>query len=87
MLTAYQEDGPQLFWSSIRAPTPERQSRGLFAPTDGRASTSPQLLKTPHLCNLYQKVGMFGMSDNPGFLGGGFDFTGVSPSSTTRGRR
>jgi DNA-binding beta-propeller fold protein YncE len=50
---------------------------GLFG-TDGRASFdfNTQLIKTPHLRNLYQKVGMFGMSDNPGFLGGGFDFTG-----------
>jgi DNA-binding beta-propeller fold protein YncE len=50
---------------------------GLFG-TDGRASFdfNPQLLKTPHLRNLYQKVGMFGMSENPGLLGGDFDFKG-----------
>ena len=31
---------------------------------------SPQLLKTPHLRNVYQKVGMFGFPQNPGFLAG-----------------
>jgi hypothetical protein len=50
---------------------------GLFG-TDGRVSFDgpPQLIKTPHLRNLYQKVGMFGLSENPGFLGGDFDFKG-----------
>ena len=36
----------------------------------------PQLLKTPHLRNVYQKVGMFGIPENPGFLGGDFGFKG-----------
>jgi hypothetical protein len=35
-----------------------------------------QLLKTPHLRNLYQKVGMFGNPFNPGFVGGDNDFKG-----------
>jgi len=50
---------------------------GMFG-TDGRASFdfNPQLLKTPHLRNLYQKVGMFGMAEVPGLLGGDFDFKG-----------
>ncbi|HYG62061.1 MAG TPA: hypothetical protein VEL74_05740, partial [Thermoanaerobaculia bacterium] len=37
---------------------------------------NPQLLKTPHLRNLYQKVGMFGNPVNPGFLGGDNGFKG-----------
>ncbi len=37
---------------------------------------NPQLLKTPHLRNLYQKVGMFGNPANPGFLGGDNGFKG-----------
>jgi hypothetical protein len=37
---------------------------------------NPQLLKTPHLRNLYQKVGMFGNPENPGFLGGDNGFKG-----------
>jgi len=32
-----------------------------------------QLFKTPHLRNLYQKVGMFGNPENPGFPGGDND--------------
>jgi YVTN family beta-propeller protein len=50
---------------------------GMFG-TDGRASFdfNPQLLKTPHLRNMYQKVGMFGMAENPGLLGGDFEFKG-----------
>ncbi len=37
---------------------------------------NPQLLKVPHLRNLYQKVGMFGNPPNPGFLGGDNGFKG-----------
>ncbi|HEX5719368.1 MAG TPA: hypothetical protein VF179_24615, partial [Thermoanaerobaculia bacterium] len=37
---------------------------------------NPQLLKTPHLRNLYQKIGMFGNPENPGFLGGDNGFKG-----------
>jgi DNA-binding beta-propeller fold protein YncE len=37
---------------------------------------SPQLFKTPHLRNVYQKVGMFGNPENLGFLGGDNGFKG-----------
>jgi len=37
---------------------------------------NPQLFKVPHLRNLYQKVGMFGNPENPGFLGGDNGFKG-----------
>jgi DNA-binding beta-propeller fold protein YncE len=37
---------------------------------------NPQLFKTPHLRNLYQKIGMFGNPANPGFLGGDNGFKG-----------
>jgi YVTN family beta-propeller protein len=37
---------------------------------------NPQLFKTPHLRNLYQKIGMFGNPENPGFLGGDNGFKG-----------
>ena len=37
---------------------------------------NPQLFKAPHLRNLYQKVGMFGNPENPGFLGGDNGFKG-----------
>ncbi len=41
-------------------------ARGFFG-TDGHASfeNEPQIAKVPHLRNLYQKVGMFGMPDVP----------------------
>ncbi len=56
---------------------PGAAAPGLFG-TDGRSSFdfTTQLLKTPHLRNLYQKVGMFGMAENPGVLGGDFGFQG-----------
>jgi YVTN family beta-propeller protein len=56
---------------------PGTAAPGLFG-TDGRSSFdfNTQLLKTPHLRNLYQKVGMFGMAENPGLLGGDFGFKG-----------
>ena len=37
---------------------------------------NPQLFKVPHLRNLYQKIGMFGSPENPGFLGGDNGFKG-----------
>jgi len=37
---------------------------------------NPQLFKTPHLRNAYQKIGMFGNAENPGFLGGDNGFKG-----------
>jgi DNA-binding beta-propeller fold protein YncE len=37
---------------------------------------NPQLFKAPHLRNLYQKVGMFGRAEDPGFLGGDNGFKG-----------
>ncbi|MES1244010.1 MAG: beta-propeller fold lactonase family protein [Acidobacteriota bacterium] len=37
---------------------------------------NPQLFKTPHLRNVYQKLGMFGNPENPGFLGGDNGFKG-----------
>jgi hypothetical protein len=51
---------------------------GGFFGTTGQQSFdfNPQLMKTPHLRNLYQKIGMFGNAPNPGFLGGDFDFKG-----------
>ena len=56
---------------------PGTASPGFFG-TDGRISFdfNPQLLKTPHLRNLYQKVGKFGMPEIPGLLGGDFDAKG-----------
>lgn len=41
-----------------------------FFGSDGRFSfeAEPQIFKIPHLRNLYQKVGMFGMARAPGFL-------------------
>ena len=46
-------------------------ARGFFG-TDGRASfeNEPQIAKVPHLRNLYQKVGMFGLPDVPFLLPG-----------------
>jgi len=56
---------------------PQSAAPGFFG-TDGRVSFdfNTQLIKTPHLRNLYQKVGMFGMAENPGVLGGDFGFKG-----------
>lgn len=49
-----------------------------FFGTDGRYSfeNETQFLKVPHLRNMYQKVGMFGMADAPFFVPGDNDFTG-----------
>ncbi|HEY9422199.1 MAG TPA: beta-propeller fold lactonase family protein [Thermoanaerobaculia bacterium] len=56
---------------------PDTEAPGFFG-TSGFSGFdfNPQLLKTPHLRNLYQKVGMFGNPENPGFLGGDNGFKG-----------
>ena len=56
---------------------PGTAAPGLFG-SNGRSSFdfNPQLLKVPHLRNLYQKVGKFGNPANPGFLGGDNGFKG-----------
>jgi DNA-binding beta-propeller fold protein YncE len=56
---------------------PGTAAPGLFG-SNGRSSFdfNPQLFKVPHLRNLYQKVGMFGNPENPGFLGGDNGFKG-----------
>lgn len=56
---------------------PGSAAPGFFGTGAGSAfDFSPQLLKTPHLRNLYQKVGMFGNAENPGFLPGDNGFKG-----------
>lgn len=49
-----------------------------FFGTDGRYSfeNETQFLKVPHLRNMYQKVGMFGMAPEPFFIPGDNDHTG-----------
>lgn len=49
-----------------------------FFGTDGRSSfrPEPQFLKVPHLRNMYQKVGMFGMPAIPSAVPGDNGFTG-----------
>jgi DNA-binding beta-propeller fold protein YncE len=56
---------------------PGTAAPGFFG-TIGRSSFAfnAQLFKIPHLRNLYQKVGMFGLPDTPGFLPGDNDFKG-----------
>ncbi|HEX9942526.1 MAG TPA: hypothetical protein VGG03_10945 [Thermoanaerobaculia bacterium] len=56
---------------------PGTAAPGFFG-TSGRSSFAfnPQLFKVPHLRNIYQKVGMFGNPENPGFLGGDNGFKG-----------
>jgi DNA-binding beta-propeller fold protein YncE len=56
---------------------PGTAAPGLFG-SNSRSSFdfNPQLFKVPHLRNLYQKVGMFGNAENPGFLGGDNGFKG-----------
>jgi hypothetical protein len=56
---------------------PGTAAPGLFG-TSGFSSFdfNPQLFKTPHLRNSYQKIGMFGNAENPGFLGGDNGFKG-----------
>ena len=54
-----------------------------FFGTDGKNTFAfqTQFLKVPHLRNLYQKVGMFGMANNNNFLADD-PFTGLSPDMT-----
>jgi hypothetical protein len=49
-----------------------------FFGTDGSSSFDfiPQMMKIPHLRNLYQKVGMFGMAEAGGILPGNNEFMG-----------
>ena len=56
---------------------PGTASPGLFG-SSGMTSFdfNPQLFKAPHLRNNYQKIGMFGNPENPGFLGGDNGFKG-----------
>ncbi len=56
---------------------PGTAAPGFFGTTGLSAfDFSPQLLKVPHLRNLYQKVGMFGNPESPGFVPGDNDFKG-----------
>ncbi len=56
---------------------PGTAAPGFFG-TSGRSSFAfnPQLFKVPHLRNLYQKIGMFGNPENPGFPGSDTSFKG-----------
>ncbi|HYH45664.1 MAG TPA: hypothetical protein VEG34_08250, partial [Thermoanaerobaculia bacterium] len=56
---------------------PGTPAPGLFG-SSGLSSFdfNPQLFKAPHLRNAYQKIGMFGNPENPGFLGGDNGFKG-----------
>ena len=56
---------------------PGTAAPGFFG-TSGLSSFdfNPQLFKAPHLRNAYQKIGMFGNPENPGFLGGDNGFKG-----------
>ena len=56
---------------------PGTAAPGFFG-TTGRSSFgfNPQLFKIPHLRNIYQKVGMFGSPETPGFFPGDNDFKG-----------
>jgi DNA-binding beta-propeller fold protein YncE len=49
-----------------------------FFGTDGRSTfaSQDQFLKIPHLRNVYQKIGMFGLGAVPGFTPGDNDFMG-----------
>ena len=49
-----------------------------FFGTSGMSSFdfNPQLFKTAHLRNIYQKIGMFGNPENPGFPGSDSSFMG-----------
>jgi DNA-binding beta-propeller fold protein YncE len=56
---------------------PGTAAPGFFGTSGGSSfDFNPQLFKAPHLRNLYQKVGMFGNPENPGFLGGDNGFKG-----------
>jgi DNA-binding beta-propeller fold protein YncE len=56
---------------------PGTAAPGFFG-TTGRSSFgfNDQLFKIPHLRNIYQKVGMFGLPDTPGFIPGDNGFKG-----------
>jgi DNA-binding beta-propeller fold protein YncE len=56
---------------------PRTEAPGFFG-TSGLSGFdfNPQLFKTPHLRNLYQKIGMFGNPENPGFPGTDVSFQG-----------
>lgn len=49
-----------------------------FFGTDGRYAVAPlpQVFKVPHLRNMYQRIGMFGVAPNPTFNESDFAFTG-----------
>ena len=56
---------------------PESEAPGLFGSSIMTSfDFNPQLFKAAHLRNLYQKVGMFGNYENPGFPGGDNGFKG-----------
>ena len=62
---------------STRTPTPAPRRPGSSAPTGFSSfDFNPQLFKIPHLRNVYQKVGMFGNPENPGFLPADNSFQG-----------
>ncbi len=67
----------QLPRDRLRTPIPGTAAPGFFG-TSGFSSFdfNPQLFKVPHLRNLYQKIGMFGNPENPGFLGNDTGFKG-----------
>jgi DNA-binding beta-propeller fold protein YncE len=82
-LTPQQQEGRDLFLSPRKFDSqacttchaldphgnPGSSHPGLFG-TSGLSSTdfAPQVVKVPHLRNLYQKVGMFGLAPNPFFF-------------------
>ncbi len=61
----------------VPSANPGEAAPGFFG-TDGRSSfeNETQILKVPHLRNMYQKVGMFGMAAVPFFNGGDNGFKG-----------
>ncbi|HKV06695.1 MAG TPA: hypothetical protein VJ725_01070, partial [Thermoanaerobaculia bacterium] len=56
---------------------PKAEAPGFFG-TEGGFSFdfNPQLFKTPHLRNMYQKIGMFGIAPHPGFPNTDYSETG-----------
>ncbi|HWU89324.1 MAG TPA: beta-propeller fold lactonase family protein [Kofleriaceae bacterium] len=59
------------------AANPGSAAPGFFGTTGSSSfAFNEQLFKIPHFRNLYQKVGMFGNPDTPGFLPGDNDFKG-----------
>jgi hypothetical protein len=60
-----------------RNANPDTETPGLFGSSAlSSFDFNPQLFKAPHLRNAYQKIGMFGNFENPGFLGGNNGFKG-----------